>query len=56
MLGGHDAQYLHVLWIAVSVIGVAVIATLAVVYRRAARRHELEEAERILAEDEEIQR
>ena len=51
MLGGHDAGYLQVVWIVASAIGISVIAGLWVVYRRAARRHELEEAERILAED-----
>ena len=52
MLGGHDAHYIHIVWLIASAIGIAALATLVVVYRRAARRHELEEAERILAEDE----
>jgi len=51
MLGGHDAHYIHVLWVAASALGIGVLVALVVVYRRAARRVELEEAERILAED-----
>ena len=50
-LGGHDAAYVRAVWIVASLAGLAVIATLVVVYRRAARRHALEEAERIIAED-----
>jgi len=51
MLGGHDPAYLHVVWIIASAFGVAALVVLVVVYRRARRRDELEEAERILAED-----
>jgi hypothetical protein len=50
MLGGHDPAYQHVVWIVASAIGIAALVVLAVVYRRARRRDELEEAERILAE------
>ena len=54
MLGGHDPAYIHVVWVVASVLGVAALVALAVVYRRAARRAELEDAERILAEEAEI--
>jgi hypothetical protein len=50
VLGGHDAHYIHVVWLVASLIGIAVIVALVAIYRRAARRNELEEAERILAE------
>ena len=51
MLGGHDPSYVHAVWIVASLIGMFAIGGLFIIYRRAARRHELEEAERILAED-----
>jgi cbb3-type cytochrome oxidase subunit 3 len=51
MLGGHDAHYIHVVWVIASAIGAAAVVALVVIYRRAARREELDEAERILAED-----
>ncbi len=51
MLGGHDAHYIHLVWVVVSAIGAAAIVALVVIYRRAARRDELDEAERILSED-----
>jgi hypothetical protein len=51
-LAGHDAQYLHAVWLVASLCGVAVLASLAAVYRRASRRAEAEEVERILEEDE----
>lgn len=50
-LGGHGAGYVAVLWLVV----VAVFASAAVValiaYRRAARKLELEEIDRLLEED-----
>ena len=51
VLAGHDAAYVHAVWVFASIGGAVVIALLAVVYRRAAKRHALEEAERIIAED-----
>jgi hypothetical protein len=51
MLGGHDEHYIRLVWLIASAIGAAAIIALVVIYRRAARRHELEEAERILADD-----
>jgi hypothetical protein len=51
-LGGHDEHYLHTMWAVVSVLGIVVAIGLAVVYRRARRRAETEEIERILSEDE----
>ncbi|HEX5064153.1 MAG TPA: hypothetical protein VFV99_32480 [Kofleriaceae bacterium] len=50
MLGGHDHHYLHVVWVVASAFGVAALVVLAVIYRRAARRHDIEQAERIIAE------
>lgn len=50
MLAGHDASYIALVWVVASVVGAAALATLFVVYRRAARRAELEHAERVIAE------
>ncbi len=50
MLGGHDSEYIAMLWIVASAFGVSVLVALVVIYRRAARRHELEHAERVIAE------
>ena len=52
MLAGHDHHYVELVWLIASVFGIAALAVLAIVYRRAARRHELEQAERIIAEHE----
>ena len=47
-LGGHGAAYLAVLWLVVSLFfGLATTAAV-LVYRRAARRVELEELDRII--------
>lgn len=51
-LAGHSTHYLQVAWTIVSVVGIILGVALAVLYRRAARRAETEEIERILAEDE----
>jgi hypothetical protein len=53
MLGGHDSHYLHIVWLVASLFGIAAIVSLAVIYRRAVRKHELEQAERIIAEHDE---
>ena len=50
MLGGHDHEYVALIWVVASAFGMAALVTLAVVYRRAMRRHEIEEAERTIAE------
>jgi hypothetical protein len=50
MLGGHDSSYIALVWVVASAFGAAVLAALVVVYRRAARRAELELAERVIAE------
>jgi hypothetical protein len=50
MLAGHDARYIHVIWLVASTIGAAVLVALVLIYRCAARRHELEEVERVIAE------
>ncbi len=49
-LAGHSAAYLRVVWVVVSLFGLALLAGLAVLYRRARAAHELEEAERVIAE------
>jgi len=50
MLAGHDSAYIAVIWVIASAFGIATLVALAAIYRRAARRHELEEAERTIAE------
>lgn len=46
-MAGHDT---HTLWIVVAAIGGVALIALAILYRRAAARAELEEAERIIAD------
>ena len=55
MPGAHDPQSLHIVWLVASAFGVAALVALAVIYRRAVRRHELEQAERVIAEHDQIQ-
>ncbi len=50
MLAGHDSEYIAMLWVVASAFGISVLVALVIVYRRAARRHELEHAERVIAE------
>ena len=50
MLAGHDSHYVHIVWLVASLFGIAAIVALAAIYRRAARKHELEQAEQIIAE------
>ena len=54
MLGGHDADYVRVVWLVASACGLAVLIALAVIYRRATRRAELERAEEIIADHERL--
>lgn len=51
-LGGHDPAYLRLLWIVVSLCGLTALAILVVIYRHAKERAEVEQAERVIAEDE----
>ena len=51
-LGGHDPSYLRLLWIAVSLCGLAALAILVIEYRHAKDRAELDHAEQVLADDE----
>jgi hypothetical protein len=53
MLGGHDHEYVRVVWVVASALGIAMLVALVTVYRRAVQRHELEQAERIIADDDE---
>lgn len=50
MLGGHNSEYIAMLWVVASAFGISVVVALVVLYRRAARRAELEHAERVIAE------
>jgi hypothetical protein len=50
MLGGHDASHIALVWVVASLFGAAALAALVVLYRRAARRADLEHAERVIAE------
>jgi hypothetical protein len=45
----------QLIWLVASVFGVAALFVLAVVYRRAARRHELEQAEQIIADHDQLE-
>lgn len=49
-LAGHTAQHTHAVWLVASGLGAVLLATLAVVYRRARARRELEEVDRVLAD------
>jgi hypothetical protein len=47
-LGGHSAEHIRGVWLVAAAFGVAALAALVVIYRRAAARRELEEAERVI--------
>jgi hypothetical protein len=47
-LGGHSAEHIATVWYVAAGFGVAAIAALVVIYRRALARRELEEAERVI--------
>ncbi len=49
-LAGHSVDYTHAVWLIASLIGIALLAVLGVVYRRARAATELEDAERMIAE------
>jgi len=51
MLGGHDPAYVRAVWLVASAFGAAALVVLVALYRRARNRADLEEAERVLAED-----
>jgi hypothetical protein len=50
MLGGHDSEYVALVWTVASTFGLAVLVTLVALYRRAAVRAEVEHAERVIAD------
>ena len=52
MLAHHDAAYLRAVWLVASAVGAVALAVLVTLYRRLRNRAELDEAERILAEEE----
>jgi hypothetical protein len=47
-LAGHTADHLAAVWLVAAAFGVAAIAALVVIYRRAAAHRALEDAERVL--------
>jgi hypothetical protein len=49
-LAGHSASYTHAVWLVASLIGLALLVVLGLVYRRARAVTEVEEAERVIAE------
>ncbi len=49
-LAGHSAAHMAIVWYVAAGIALAVLVVLVIIYRRAAARHELEEAERVLEE------
>ncbi len=49
-LAGHSAGYTQLVWIVASLFGAAILAALAIAYRRARSQRELEEAERVISE------
>jgi hypothetical protein len=49
-LGGHSAEHIATVWYIAAGFGVAAIAALIVLYRRAAAHRELEDAERAIEE------
>jgi hypothetical protein len=51
MLAGHDASYVRAVWLVCSALGALALVVLALLFRRARARAELDEAERVLAED-----
>jgi NADH:ubiquinone oxidoreductase subunit K len=51
MLGGHDASYVRAVWLVASAVGAIALAVLVMLYRRARKAAELEEVERVLADD-----
>ena len=50
-LGGHDADHTQLVWIVASLFGALILAALFYAYRRARSQHELEDAERVIADD-----
>lgn len=49
-LGGQTAAHTHLVWLVASALGLVLVASLLVLYRRARATAELEDAERVLAE------
>ena len=47
-LGGQSAEHLRAVWLVAAAFGVAALAVLVVIYRRAASHRELEDAERVI--------
>lgn len=54
MLAGHDGSYVHLVWIVASLFGVAALGVLVTLYRRAAQRADLEHAEAVIAEHDQL--
>jgi len=51
MLGGHDATYVRAVWLVASAVGALALVVLALLFRRVRARAELDEVERVLADD-----
>lgn len=49
-LGGNDADHTQLVWIIASLFGSLILAALFYAYRRARSQHELEAAERVIAD------
>ena len=49
-LSGHSEAYTHAVWVVASLFGIALLAVLGILYRRARAARELEDAERLIAE------
>ena len=47
-LGGHSAEHIRAVWLVAAAFGLAALAVLVVIYRRAASRRELEHAEQVI--------
>jgi len=51
MLAGHDASYVRAVWLVASAVGAVALGVLVMLYRRARKAADLEEVERVLADD-----
>jgi len=47
-LGGHSAEHIRAVWLVAAAFGLAALAVLVVIYRRAASCRELEDAEQVI--------
>ena len=52
MLGGHEPSYVRAVWLVASGVGALALVVLVLLFRRMRAQAELDQAERVLAEDE----